>query len=135
MKTFKVIQIGLIVMLFSSCIQEVAPEGERISGMWAYVNNQSQTERLLEFKDGYLTPFSASGYRTVADGYIWHSSESDFEEATFGSPVGFPGYDNKYEYKISRFSYLYTRNIGCSAWNIIKNIPENEKEQDWEIVQ
>ena len=43
--------------------------------------------------------------------------------------------NNKYEYKISRFSYLYTRNIGCLAWNIIKNIPENEKEQDWEIVQ
>ena len=43
--------------------------------------------------------------------------------------------NNKYEYKISRFNYLYTRNIGCSAWNIIKNIPENEKEQDWEIVQ
>ena len=107
MKTFKVIQIGLIVMLFSSCIQEVAPEGERISGMWAYVNNQSQTERLLEFKDGYLTPFSASGYRTVADGYIWHSSESDFEEATFGSPVGFPGYDNKYEYKIDVDNKLY----------------------------
>ena len=43
--------------------------------------------------------------------------------------------NNKYEYKISRFNYLYTRNIGCLAWNIIKNIPENEKEQDWKIVQ
>ena len=42
--------------------------------------------------------------------------------------------NNKYEYKISRFNYLYTRNIGCLAWNIIENIPENEKDQDWEIV-
>ena len=30
--------------------------------------------------------------------------------------------NNKYEYKISRFNYLYTRNIGCLAWNIIGNI-------------
>ena len=43
--------------------------------------------------------------------------------------------NNKYEYKISRFNYLYTRNIGCLAWNTIENIPENEKDQDWEIVQ
>ena len=42
--------------------------------------------------------------------------------------------NNKYEYKISRFNYLYIRNIGCLAWNIIENIPENEKDQDWEIV-
>ena len=42
--------------------------------------------------------------------------------------------NNKYEYKISRFNCLYTRNIGCLAWNIIENIPENEKDQDWEIV-
>ena len=42
--------------------------------------------------------------------------------------------NNKYEYKISRFNYVYTRNIGCLAWNIIENIPENEKDQDWEIV-
>ena len=41
--------------------------------------------------------------------------------------------NNKYEYKISRFNYLYTRNIGCLAWNFIENIPENEKDQDWEI--
>ena len=81
MKTFRLIQIGLVAMLFSSCIQEVSPEGENISGMWAYVNNQSQTASFLEFKDGKMTSYSASGNRTVADGYIWHSSESDFAAA------------------------------------------------------
>lgn len=42
--------------------------------------------------------------------------------------------NDKYEYKISKFNYLYTRNIGCLAWNIIKSIPDNEKKQEWEIV-
>ena len=81
MKIFRLIQIGFVAMLFSSCIQEVSTEGENISGMWAYVNNQSQTVNFLEFKDGKMTSYSASGNRTVADGYIWHSSESDFAAA------------------------------------------------------
>ena len=72
-------------MLFSSCIQEVSPEGENISGMWAYVNNQSQAVSFLEFKDGKMTSYSASGNRTVADGYIWHSSESDFGAEMLGN--------------------------------------------------
>ena len=72
-------------MLFSSCIQEVSPEGEDVSGMWAYLNNQSQTVSFLEFKDGKMTSYSASGNRTVADGYIWHSSESDFGAEMLGN--------------------------------------------------
>ena len=85
MKTFRLIQIGLVAMLFSSCIQEVSPEGEDVSGMWAYLNNQSQTVSFLEFKDGKMTSYSASGNRTVADGYIWHSSESDFGAEMLGN--------------------------------------------------
>ena len=84
MKIFRLIQTGFVALLFSSCILEVSrdsQDSETLSGMWAYVNNQSQTVSFLEFKDGKMTSYSASGNRTVADGYIWHSSESDFAAA------------------------------------------------------
>ena len=41
--------------------------------------------------------------------------------------------NDEYEYKISK-NCLYTRNIGCLAWNFIESIPDNEEKQEWEIV-
>lgn len=41
--------------------------------------------------------------------------------------------NNEYEYKVSHAN-VYCRQIGCTTWNRIINVPEYEKEQDWELV-
>ncbi len=46
--------------------------------MWAIVNEQSQTNKYIQFRDGYMAEYFASDLLTVADGLIWHSSEDDF---------------------------------------------------------
>ncbi len=98
-----------LVILFSSCKQEVIEPQQQLSGMFALDDGSGLTDYILDFSQGVMSVLTTDDQQKYAfvNGKIWHADKSDFH---LSEEVPYSISDKHLLSKIKDYGVVYLEN-------------------------